>query len=101
MDIESAQRALTIGCSTLGLQSTATVSEIKHGSVWVVAFDQDPAKPNFAYAMIKLERWLKAYTGNNMIELQCESLEDKNKRDVKSGRRAPAMVNARGIEALD
>lgn len=101
MDTETAQKALNVGCETFDLQTTVTVIEIKHGHVWVLAFDQEPGKLNFANTMIKLERWLKTYTSDNMIELQCESIDDKNRRDVKSGRKAAPMVNARNVETLD
>ena len=101
MDITDAQKALLAGCEAFNLQSTVVVSEIKHGHVWVLAFEQEPGMPVFHHTMIRLERWLKAYTGDSMIELQCESIDDKNKRDIKSGRKVAPMVNARNVEKLD
>ena len=101
MDIETARNALKVGCATFNLQPTITVAEIKHGTVWVLAFDQDPIYADVGRKMIVLERWLKKYTGENEIELQCEALADKNKRDIKSGRKAAPMVNARNVEQLD
>ena len=101
MDIEIARTALKVGCATFNLQPSVTVAEIKHGTVWVLAFDQDPSYADFGRKMIVLERWLKSYTGESNIELQCESIADKNRRDIKSGRRVAPMVNARNVETLD
>lgn len=94
-----AQEALTAGCEALGLQTDVILVEIKKATRWILAFDQAPDKPNFAYAMIRLERWLKDYLKNPNIELLCEGMDDKNKRDIKSGRKT-TLVSARNVESL-
>lgn len=99
-NMEFAQDALDRGCDALGIQKSAKVVDIKKGYRWILAHTQDPAMPNFHLCMIKLERWIKAHMNVEYIELQLESLEDRNKRDIRSGRDIK-MVNARNVEKLD
>lgn len=98
--LKAAQESLSEGCKILGLQQDIQVIEIKNNSRWVLAFEQSPNHPHFANHMIILEAWLRGYL-NTDVDLICESREDKNRRDIKSGRIGPKMVNARNVEKLD
>jgi hypothetical protein len=99
--IEDAQKLLDRGCAALGLQTDVKVAQVRFGTVWVLAYDQAPDKPHFANAMIRLERWLKADSGNPNIELQCEAIEDKNKRHVRMGISVHKGASLRGVESLE
>ncbi len=92
---ERAQKALTEACLELGLQHNVQVVELKNDR-WILSYEQDPAKPRFDYAMIKLEKVLREVTRTE-VELHLEAIADKNRRDKKSGR----LINARNVESLD
>lgn len=96
-----AQKLLDRGCAALGLQSDVKITEIKFSHVWVLAFDQDPTKPDFAWSLIKLERWLKVEADDPNIELQCEAIADKNKRHIRMGIDVHKGASLRGVESLD
>ncbi len=86
--VAAAQEILLKGCDKLGLQKTVQVTQIKHDTRFVLTFTQDPTKPNFGHSMIKLERWLRGELKFE-VELQLESIEDRNKRVQRSGRTEP------------
>jgi len=83
--LERAQGLVTKGCIRLGLQMSVQVIDIKNDTRLVLSYTQDPTKPNFGHHMIKLERWLRSELGFE-VELQLESIEDRNKRVQRSGR---------------
>ena len=101
LKLEEAQELLDRGCTALGLQPTVKIAQLKYGSVWVLAYDQDLQYPNFSWNMIDLERWLKAEAKTMNIELQCEALSDKNKRHLRMGIEVADGASLRGIESLD
>ncbi len=80
-----AQTALTEGCRALGLQVDVLVTEIKSETRLVLSYKQNPDKPDFGRHMIKLERWLREKMGIE-VELQLESLEDRNRREERTKR---------------
>lgn len=98
MKMKLAQAALTSACSALGLQSDVEVLTIKHETVWILTYDQDPNKPHFGNAMIKLERFIKEMLGEQ-VELQLEPSEDRNKRFQRTGRKLQTEV-LRGVESI-
>lgn len=95
------QTVLTETLNMFDLQTDVQIVQIKPELRLILAYDQDPGKPNVANHLIKVERAMKVRTGNKMLELLCESATDKNRRDIKSGRIAPKMVSARNVESLD
>lgn len=99
-NLETSQKNLIDACSQLGLQTSVSLMAILPNGRWVLDFEQDPNFPNFSHGMIKLERKLKEMTGNDNIDLICEGIEDKNKRDVKTGR-TNKLVSARLVESLE
>ncbi len=101
IELNKAKEALANGLAQYGLQTDIEIVDVKHGHVIVLGFSQDPNMPNVAHSLIKVERYMKAYLDVLQLELQCEALSDRNKRDAKSGRAIPKLVSARGIESLD
>ncbi len=97
MQIKTATEILRAGCLDLGLQTDVEVIEIQRNTRWICSYDQDPNKPDFGRAMIRLERHLKAKT-MRPIELLCEATADRNKR-VKRWIVVPEKL--RGVESLD
>lgn len=94
------EELLKESCEAMGLQTTVQIVNIQRNGRWILAYDQEVGKPHFAHAMIELERLMKRKSGQE-IELLCESLEDKNKRHIRTGRAAPKLVSERGVEKLD
>lgn len=83
--VMEAQKVLLQGCKELGLQESVMVTKVLNDTRFVLSYTQAPDKPDFGRAMIKLERWIRARLGFE-IELQLESIEDRNKRVERSGR---------------
>lgn len=83
-DVESALRTL---CESRGLQDVVvSVVDVKNEKRFVLAYQQQAgAQNNFAYALIQLEKKLRTLFGLE-LELQLESLEDKNKREGRTKR---------------
>jgi hypothetical protein len=83
--MKQAQMALTEGCREFGLQVDVLVTEIKNNTRFVLSYKQAADKPNFGWHMIKLERWLRNKFGFE-VELQLESIEDRNRREERTKR---------------
>ena|SRR3990167_3353415 len=101
LTLDKLQEALRAGCAEYGLQKEVEIIEVKHGSVVILDYTQNKNLPDFGDHMIKLERFMKHCLGATDLELQLESLEDKNRRDIKHGRAVAKMVNARNVESLE
>lgn len=97
------QISLKEACHELGLQQDVELLRIEKGGRWVLAYTQNPEMPHFGRHMIKLERRLKANTGQQNIELLCETIEDRNRRFKRTNREEEMakLTSARGIESLD
>lgn len=72
-------------CQILGLQEDVELIEVKDKDRFVLSYEQDPTKPDFAKNMIKLERLMKQTMGIN-IDLRLEPMKDKNNRARRNGR---------------
>ncbi len=83
--VKEAQKIFVQGCTELDLQTDVTVTEIKNDTRLVINYKQDKAKLDFGRHMIKLERWLRAKM-NFEVELQLESIEDRNRREERTKR---------------
>lgn len=83
--LKEAQNLMNAGSRTLGLQEDIQVTEIKNDTRFVLAYNQMPGKPDFGRHMIKLELWLRAQM-NFQVELQLESIEDRNRRVERTKR---------------
>jgi hypothetical protein len=83
--LKQAQIQLTAACREFGLQVDVLVTEIKNDTRLVLSYKQNPEKPDFGRHMIKLERWLRSKMGFE-IELQLESIEDRNRREERTKR---------------
>lgn len=101
IDFDLAKTTLRSSCIALGLQEDVQLVEIKPGNRLILYYYQDQSKPDFAKNMIKLERHMKETLQVRSLELLLEALEDRNKRDLKSGRKVEKLVNARNVERLD
>ncbi len=98
--IKIAQDTLTEGCEVLGLSIyNPKVLDIK-GARWTLGYDGVPGREDFSRSMIKLELWLRGYL-NIEVDLMLEAIEDKNKRDIRTGRQPQALVSARNVESLE
>ncbi|MGE4132081.1 MAG: hypothetical protein AB7F86_10625 [Bdellovibrionales bacterium] len=83
--LKQAQKVMVEACQAFGLQTDVTVTDIKNDTRFVLSYTQDKTKPNFGYAMIKLERWLRPKLGFE-VELLLESIEDRNRRVERTKR---------------
>ena len=83
--MKQAQIALTEGCREAALQVDVLVTDIKNETRFVLSYKQNPEKPDFGRHMIKLERWLRTKLGFE-VELQLESIEDRNRREERTKR---------------
>ena len=83
--MKRAQIAVTEACREYGLQVDVLVTEIKNNTRFVLSYKQAADKPDFGRHMIKMERWLRIKFGFE-IELQLESLEDRNRREGRTNR---------------
>lgn len=83
---ELAQQWLTMCSKTLGLQEDAQVLAVKDRDRFILSYEQDPTKPDFAKNMIKLETLMRQ-TMSITVDLRLEPKEDKNKRAARNGRK--------------
>lgn len=83
--MKRAQIAVTEACREYGLQVDVLVTEIKNNTRFVLSYKQAADKPDFGRHMIKMERWLRMKFGFE-VELQLESLEDRNRREDRTKR---------------
>lgn len=83
--LKQAQMALTEGSRHYALQEDVLVTEIKNDTRFVLSYKQNPEFPDFGRHMIKLERWLREKLGL-AVELQLESIEDRNRREERTKR---------------
>lgn len=83
--LEVANAHLLEVCKMFALQEDVKVVTILNDTRFVLDYRQSLTHPNFGWAMIKVERELRRMTQME-VELQLESLEDKNKRVQRSGR---------------
>lgn len=82
--VSRAQYALTNCCIYLNIPIPVVVG-IKDNDRFVLSYEQDPEKNDFAKSMIKLETLMRQTMGV-VIDLRLESKEDKNKRAGRNGR---------------
>lgn len=83
--MKQAQIVLVEGCRHFNLQVDVLVTEIKNDTRLVLSYKQNPEMPDFGRHMIKLERWLREKMGFT-VELQLESIEDRNRREERTKR---------------
>lgn len=83
--IVHAQRRVLEGCKELGLQQDVQVVEIKNDTRFVLSYIQNKEMPDFGRHMIKLERGLRKKLSFE-VELQLESIDDRNKRVERTKR---------------
>ncbi len=83
--VKKAQSKFIEGLKMLGLQENVLVVKILNHTRFVLSYVQDQTKPNFGYHMIKLEKWLREQF-NFEVELQLESIEDRNRREERTKR---------------
>jgi hypothetical protein len=77
--IELAATHLQAGARSLGLQEDVQVLEVKNQTRLVLSYKQNLKFPDFGRHMIQLERWIREDM-NTPVELQLESMEDRNRR---------------------
>ncbi len=82
---EAAKYSLKVCCELLGLQTDVELIEVKENDRFVLQYEQDPTKPDFGKAMIRLETLMRQTMGV-VIDLRLEAKEDKNKRVERTGR---------------
>jgi hypothetical protein len=83
--VKEAQKIFNEGCVGFGLQTDVVITEIKNDTRLVLNYKQDKTKPDFGRHMIKLERWLREKM-HFEVELQLESIEDRNRREERTKR---------------
>ncbi len=83
--LEKANILLKRECEKFGLQTDVQVTSIKDNHRFVIYYKQDPTKPMFGWKMMAMEKELRNVLGFG-VELQFESLDDKNRREKRSGR---------------
>lgn len=83
--VKKAQAKLIEGCRMMGLQEDVQVVKLLNNTRFVLSYVQDKTKPDFAWAMIKLEKWLREQF-HFEVELQLESIEDRNRRVERTKR---------------
>ncbi len=83
--MKQAQIRMTEGCRLMGLQVDVLVTKILNDTRLVLSYKQNPSMPDFGRHMIKLERWLRSQM-HMEVELQLESIEDRNRREERTKR---------------
>jgi hypothetical protein len=101
LNLDKVKDVLAIALNAYALQPAVEIVEQRHGHVFILAFNQDPAFPDVGAHMIKLERWMKKFLEVKDLELLCEDIDDINKRNTRSGRPSLKMVNARNVDKLE
>lgn len=82
-EVEKAVREL---CVAEGIDISVNVQEVKHDKRFVLAYaGSSPTQKRFSERLIRFEQELRRSYGVE-IELQMESLEDKNKREQRTAR---------------
>lgn len=83
--LNQARKIFYEGCAAFGLQMDIALTEIKNDTRLVLSYKQDKSKPDFGRTMIKLEHWLRDKMKFE-VELQLESIEDRNRREERTKR---------------
>lgn len=81
----AAKAFLRAGCMVLGLQEDVELIGVKDNDRFILAYNQDPEKPEFSRNMIKLETLMRQTMGV-VVDLRLEAKADKNKRTTRTGR---------------
>lgn len=83
---ERAKAVLKNCCLMLGIQEAQLIG-VKDNDRFILSYEQDPTKPDFAKNMIKLETLMRKTMGV-VIDLRLEAKEDRAKRNKSRERMA-------------